>query len=195
MINSSIIGQQTSLFSANSMAVAHSFCYPMQESDFEVVKSFEYFGVLVRREGMYGFLDLQGNVVVPCVMDAMEVIPDLGYCYTGKGHLRGLYSMELGYIPTIYDNVVACGNRCEVVYHGLPGYLNEYKKFFFSKDVKLEFLSSSLKEDLQEELAGARKAGVVTEADSEWRFRDAFSQVMYDKGGDYVIRRYGKRLS
>ena len=160
-----------------------------------VVKFFRNLGTLVENKSKYGLLDLRGRLVVPCVMDAMEIIPDLGYCYTGRGDKRGLYTDEFGYIPTIYDNIVACGSRCEVVFHGMTGYLDTYKKFVFSKDVQLGCPSLTLKEELAHELHRNLRAGVLDEVDGEYRHQDALSQMTYGKDAAYVVRLYGRQIN
>ena len=157
------------------------------------VKTFANFGTLIKRNGKYGLLDMKGDVLVPCAMDSLEVIPDLGYCYTGRGRFRGLYSDEFGYIPAIYDNIVACGKRCEVVYHGMPGFLNEEKKFFYSKEVQLGAPSLTLKEELIQDLKRIQRQDDLNLLGEEYMIKDRFSQVNYEKSGSYVIRLYGNR--
>ena len=179
---------------AQTAQVANFFSIdPISQEEVRVVKTFANFGTLIERNGKYGLLDMKGDVLVPCAMDSLEVIPDLGYCYTGKGRLRGLYSDEFGYIPAIYDNIVACGKRCEVVYHGMPGYLNEEKKFFYSKEVQLGAPSLTLQEEVAQELARARRQDELVLLGEEFCLQDRFTQMCYEKNGGYVFRLYGNR--
>ena len=179
---------------AQTAQVANFFSTdPYSHEEVKVLKTFANFGTMIERNGKYGLLDMKGDVLVPCAMDSLEVIPDLGYCYTGRGHLRGLYSDEIGYVPAIYDNIVACGKRCEVVYHGMPGYLNEDKKFFYSKDVQIGFPSLTLKEELAQELCKVQSQSEPLASGEELLLQTRFTQISYEKTGSYVIRLYGNR--
>ena len=166
----------------------------MHETEFQVIKTFQRLGTLICRNQKYGLVDSNNKELVPCVMDSIEIIPDLGCCYTGKGSLRGFYSNELGYIPTIYDNIAVYDTHCEVVYHAMPGYLNEHKKFVLSKDILLNQPLETLRDELQQEFRRKMQKGVLQNLGSEYRYHDSLSQITYGMNGNYVIRLYGRQF-
>ena len=85
--------------------------------------------ILVTNNGMYGLVDKQGNVLVPCVMDAFSFTPDFDYCYFEQDGLRGAYSKESGYVAPVYDEIVDGAGRLEVLFQGTPGYLSDALTF------------------------------------------------------------------
>lgn len=85
--------------------------------------------ILVTNNGLYGLTDKQGNVLVPCVMDAFSFTPDFDFCSFEQDGLRGAYSKELGYVAPIYDEIVDGAGRLEVLYQGTPGYLSDELTF------------------------------------------------------------------
>ena len=157
----------------------------------EVREIFDF--ILVTNNGMYGLVDKQGNVLVPCVMDAFSFTPDFDYCYFEKDGLRGAYSKELGYVAPVYDEIVDGAGRLEALFQGTPGYLSDALTFVPADlDTDLVKPATTMKEEnLQriEEL-GFKDAEPNAETREFVRKSETDMTIIHEDGA-YLIYMYG----
>lgn len=149
--------------------------------------------ILVNNNGMYGLVDKQGNVLVPCVMDAFSFTPDFDSCYFEKDGLRGAYSKKLGYVAPVYDEIVNSADRIEVLFHDTPGYLSEALTFV-PADLENDLVKPRLtiKDENLQRINELGFKGVEPNAETrEFVRKSEMDMTIIHEDGAYLIYMYG----
>ena len=163
----------------------------METEKFKCIREISNF-ILVEKDGMYGLLDKQGNVLVPCTMNAFYISDDFDYCFFEKDGLRGAYCKELGYAAPIYDNIDWGVGEFHAVLEGMTGYLNK-SMIFVPADIEISLKPNLLlKEEILKRLNEMKEYGANFDLKAgEYVVQNEMEQTIIDENGGYEIYMYG----
>ena len=170
-----------------------------QEKQMKEIRKIIGMGILVGKDHKYGVTDEQGNILVPCEMDAIDFMPDLNICIFEKDGLQGSYSSEAGYLPPLYEDLAVNSAPVSAWYQGKFGHFNEqltFKEAVADEEAIVSFEKrASLKESILRDINA--NTGHLTESDhvkDEIYFMDDSNLIFFNKNGEYRIQFYGKCL-